>query len=473
MIRNLLLLIAFALPLGIFAQCVPTPPSNSPGFYPTPLPEACVNAPYSQVVDFVFPLDTTVTVPPFGTFVLNFDSFRVDAILNVPNGMGFNLNSSSTMYYPTSTTVPAYGCADLAGTPTVPNTYQDSIDFLITAWTTAPIVGVQSGQDTLRLNLKVNSSPAPAFTFLTNSLQADFTNTTAGSNTYMWDFGDGNTSTLQDPGHTFAAPGNYTVCLTADDGNCQGASCQTVTVGCAAPTPGFSASASGLMTTFNNTTVGTVTAQLWDFGDGNISTALSPTHTFAAPGTYTVCLTTTNICGTDSTCQTLTVCNPMTAAFSDSANLLLVDFTDMSTGDVSAWLWDFGDGNSSTQQNPTHTYAAAGTYQVCLITTDNCGTDSTCSSLTVIAVGMEAAQLAEMQAFPNPARDQLKVAVPVNAEGIELTLTDLAGKVVRKQSMSIGQETAVIDLKGLANGSYFLVAKTNSTQKTMRIQVLH
>lgn len=476
MIKNLqllLLLLAFALPIGLVAQCVPNPPSNVAGFYPNPVPEACVNLAYSQAVDFVFPLDTTVTQPPFGTFTIPFDSFRIDAISNIPAGMTFVINSPNNTYYPVSAVVPARGCADMLGTPTIANTYQDSIEIILTAWLTAPFVGVQSGQETLKVNLKVNPEPAAAFTFLTTALQADFTNTTAGMNTYSWDFGDGNTSTQASPSHVYATPGNYTVCLTADDGNCQGTSCQTVTVGCAAPTPSFTSSATGLMVGFSNTTVGTVTSQFWIFGDGNTDTTAQPMHTYASPGTYTVCLVSTNVCGSDSTCATITICNSMAASFTESANLLQVDFTDGSTGDVTAWAWDFGDGNTSTTQSPSHTYAAAGTYTVCLTTTDACGTDSSCSTITVIAVGMEAAQINALNAWPNPAMDVLKIAVPVNTEGIALQLTDLTGKVLLEQNMAIGQASATMDLKALAAGSYLLIAKTPSAQKALKIQVMH
>ena len=471
-LRLLLLLMTFVLPIGLNAQCVPNPPSTVPGFYPNPVPEACVNQSYTQAVDFVFPLDTTVTLPPFGTFTLPFDSFRIDNISNVPAGMTFNINSATNMYYPGGPGVAAMGCADLLGTPTTANTYQDSIVIVLTAWSTAPIVGVQSGQDTLRVNLKVNPEPVAAFTFLTTALQADFTNTTAGMNTYSWDFGDGNTSTTMSPSHTYSAPGNYNVCLTADDGNCQGTTCQTVTVGCAAPTSNFTSSPTNLMVGFNNTTVGTVTSQLWDFGDGNTDTGASPMHTYTTPGTYTVCLTSTNVCGSDSMCASVTVCSAMAASFSETANLLDVDFVDGSTGDITGWAWDFGDGNTSTLQNPMHTYAAAGTYNVCLTTTDACGTDSSCSSVTVIAVGMEAAQIEQLNAWPNPAMDVLRIAVPVNTEGISLELTDLTGKVLLNQEMAIGQATTSMDLKALAAGSYFLVAKTATSQKAVKVQVM-
>lgn len=80
---------------------------------------------------------------------------------------------------------------------------------------------------------------------------------------------------------------------------------------------------------------------------------------------------------------------PMTA-FSDSANELSVAFTDESTLAPTSWFWDFGDGNTSTLQNPVHAYSTDGTYTVCLTTTNGCGSDSSCASVSVAAC-MEAA----------------------------------------------------------------------------------
>ena len=82
------------------------------------------------------------------------------------------------------------------------------------------------------------------------------------------------------------------------------------------------------------------------------------------------------------------VCNTTEANFSDSISGSTVVFTDMSTLNPSSWLWDFGDGNTSTQQNPVHTYATGGTYTVCLTATNACGTDSSCASVSMC---MEAA----------------------------------------------------------------------------------
>jgi vibriolysin len=123
---------------------------------------------------------------------------------------------------------------------------------------------------------------------------------------------------------------------------------------------------------------GTIVGWDWDFGDGNTSTLQNPSHTYAAGGTYNVTLTVTdNDSGTDSVSKNVTVTAPNvppSADFTFATTCLTADFTDASSdsdGTIVGWDWDFGDGNTSTAQNPSNTYAADGTYTVTLTVTDD------------------------------------------------------------------------------------------------------
>jgi PKD repeat protein len=208
-----------------------------------------------------------------------------------------------------------------------------------------------------------------------------FTDETIGAPTaWQWDFGDGNTSTVQNPTHAYAAEGTYTVTLTASNSCAASApNSDTVSVVSSTPVSSFTAPASactGAAASFTDASTD-AGAWAWDFGDGNTSTLQNPTHTYAATGTYTVTLVASNGCGSGAPYdQTVTVDESPTAAFdapqTGCANVP-VSFTDTSTGSPTSWTWSFGDGNTSTLQNPTHAYAAAGTYPVGLTVTNACG----------------------------------------------------------------------------------------------------
>ncbi|MCB9232406.1 MAG: PKD domain-containing protein [Bacteroidia bacterium] len=253
------------------------------------------------------------------------------------------------------------------------------------SYTVCQIAFNACGSDTTCSTVTVCAPLTAQFTSGGSGLTASFTDqSTGGANTWLWNFGDGNSSTQQNPGHTYAAPGSYTVCLTITDACTTSTSCMTVTVSCAAPTAAFTSSANGLAASFTDQSTGGATTWSWNFGDGNSSALQNPSHTYALPGSYTVCLVSGSICGTNTVCQTVTVsCAAPSANFGSSGSGLSVSFTDQSTGGASTWSWDFGDGNTSTQQNPSHTYALPGNYTVCLVSGSICGNNTICQTITV------------------------------------------------------------------------------------------
>ncbi|MCB9235108.1 MAG: PKD domain-containing protein [Bacteroidia bacterium] len=231
------------------------------------------------------------------------------------------------------------------------------------------------------------------FASSSSQLTASFTNQTTGTTTgYFWDFGDGGNSTQTSPSHTYASPGTYTVCLTASNSCGSDSICHSVVVTCPLASAGFTSTSNQLTASFTNQTTGTTTGYFWDFGDGGNSTQTSPSHTYASPGTYTVCLTATNSCGTDSSCaQLVLTCAGPQAGFTAASSALVAQFVDQSTNSPTSWAWDFGDGATSNQQNPTHTYAQPGTYPVCLVASSQCGMDTTCMTISLGCSALNAA----------------------------------------------------------------------------------
>ena len=240
------------------------------------------------------------------------------------------------------------------------------------------------GIDSTCQNVTVSCPFSSTFSMSNTGLAVNFSYTGTPATTWAWDFGDGNTSTLQNPSHTYAANGNYNVCLLAGNGTCQDTICQVFSWPCAAPTAGFSSVANGLQVAFTDTSQGTATGWSWNFGGVGTSTQQHPTYSFASAGTYNVCLTTTSSCGSNTVCNNVTVvCAPPGTNFGHFSTGLDAWFADQTTGNVTSWAWTFGDGGMSSAQNPQHTYNSPGTYNVCLITTNSCGPDTLCKNVTI------------------------------------------------------------------------------------------
>lgn len=195
---------------------------------------------------------------------------------------------------------------------------------------------------------------------------------------WSWDMGDGSGPiTLVDPIFSYANTGTYTVELIVESAeNCSDTSEQVIEV-TPVPTAGFTVvnNCEGLATNFTNTSAisaGTLTYS-WDFGDSNGSTDTDPSHTYAVDGTYTVTLTATSDNGcVDEITQSVEVYDSPNALFTASTDCegAATTFTNLSSGNGTlTYAWNFGDGNSSSLENPVHTYALAGNYTATLTVT--------------------------------------------------------------------------------------------------------
>lgn len=238
-------------------------------------------------------------------------------------------------------------------------------------------------QDTSCKSIQVCQPLVADYSYDPSYLTVSFDDLTPNATGWVWYFGDAQTSFSQNPTHTYANPGTYQVCLVASDiCNNSNIICKTITV-CAPVIAAFNSSSFYLTTSFSDQT-GSAVGWHWDFGDGGTATSQNPIHNYVSNGTYSVCLIATDVCGySDTLCQSLTVCAPLNANFSSTSSFLSATFNDLSAT-ASQWHWDFGDGATSTSQNPSHTYGANGTFNVCLIATNLCGhADTLCQNITV------------------------------------------------------------------------------------------
>jgi hypothetical protein len=185
-----------------------------------------------------------------------------------------------------------------------------------------------------------------------------------------------------------------------------------------------------------------------------LSSASDPNPTATISGTQAYTLTVSDANG----CSSTIAASAVTAAFSFTANLLNVGFTNTSVGGTSNF-WDFGNGATSTFANPAHTYAAPGTYNVCLSifnSTTLCA-DTICTLVTVVAVGIDPQRQGQLIVYPNPSVDSdlnFSLRGISLVENVQINLYDAAGRLVRQYQGPATQEIHTIRRHGLASGNY-------------------
>ena len=134
---------------------------------------------------------------------------------------------------------------------------------------------------------------------------------------------------------------------------------------------------------FIDTSINSPTSWSWNFGDGGTSTSRNPVYIFRTAGTFTVTLTATNTAGSNTYQQTINTQSRVALRPVSLFNGLSVNFRDSSTNSPTSWIWNFGDGTSSTLQNPTHVFSRAGTYTIKLTVRNTAGTSVSQQNLTL------------------------------------------------------------------------------------------
>ena len=308
--------------------------------------------------------------------------------------------------------------------------YSLSTQFSIAAIGTYPIKVIAhnptpdgcGGVQEIDYDLQVFNPPTANFNFTTTGCVTSPVNFTDQSNTagraitqWNWNFGDAGTSSIQNPSHSYAAPGSYmaTLSVITDVGCISDIAAQNVVLS-QLPVANFGASTprcAGKVITFTDSSAvsggSTLAKWYWNFGDGSpavTATSNAPqTHVYSGPGTYNVTLKveTTSGCQSFVFTRTIMIYSDPTAAFNSGGGVCLpqgtANFTNSSTmpdgtGPLLTYLWNFGDGNTSTAVNPVHNYTSGGPFTVTLIATSNNGClDTVSQSLTNIYAQPDAA----------------------------------------------------------------------------------
>ena len=231
---------------------------------------------------------------------------------------------------------------------------------------------------------------------------------------WNWSFGDGNTSTSQNPSYYYQNVGNYTIQLIVSSEYCSDTITKEITLQYLSGDFTFIYDCQNFTTTFNNTSTYygiSPNEWYWSFGDGNISNLENPVHTYTDTGTYNIqfIINTPGVCS-DTVTKTISIFN-VKADFQAnnsciSDTIKFIDKTHYPYGNIISWLWNFGDESISNIQNPLHIYKLAKTYNVSLIIT----TEQGCIDTVIKQITIYPSPIAQFNIISN----EFKVNTPIN-----------------------------------------------------------
>ena len=232
--------------------------------------------------------------------------------------------------------------------------------------------------------------------------------------------------------------------------------------------------------TFTSTATGVVNTYNWNFG----ASAVPATANTAGPhivyytsgGPKTASLTVSNPGGANNSTNNIAVVSEPMSQFNAVNNATLaVSFTDLSTNNPTAWTWDFGDGNSSNLQNPTHTYASGGQYNVQLTAANDCGSTDSIIAVYVSGIGIDETNLANgILLLPNPASQWVSLRANFDSStDLKLEILDVTGKVLDRMNWNDARSgnDYRVDLTGMPEGVYLIKIQDGESSATKRLIV--
>ena len=242
-------------------------------------------------------------------------------------------------------------------------------------------------------------------------------------------------------------------------------------------TASFTTVVDSFKATFTNKSLNAYTFD-WSFGDNTAnSTDENPVHTYAAIGTYKVILTTSNGISTKKDSSLVTINVLPSAKFTSVTDSFKVTFANKSTF-ASSYSWNFGDNNTSTAENPVHTYAANGTYKVVLTASNGISSTKDSANIVISVVGVDNTKLMnQLVLYPNPVNNNATVAFNLmQSAKLSVKVLDINGRTIAtiadNTNFSAGVQNLSIDASAFEAGVYMVRLYNKETASTIRFVVV-
>jgi PKD repeat protein len=227
----------------------------------------------------------------------------------------------------------------------------------------------------------------------------------------------------------------------------------------------------GTAVVFSDQTSGNPSTWAWNFGDGGQSSLQNPSYNYNNGGIYDVRLISSNPAGSDTITQTALI-TVLEADFISNAgsSSLNVNFNDLSFG-ANSWAWNFGDGNSSNLQNPSHSYAATGTYTVVLTINGQCSKTMQITVGSVDVANMQPIGF-EVNLSPNPARDLFTIDFnnPLRS-AVDMEIVSIDGRVVYSAQVEAATQRFEVNCSKLSAAMYFVRFKSGAITLSKKLVI--
>ncbi len=367
---------------------------------------------------------------------------------------------------------------------TCPNSQDGSIDLMLSggsspftySWsngaTSQDLTGVGTGSYTVNVTdslgcqssqmftVNIGAGITAAFTHTDSTAicagqSIDFTNTSSSATSLTWTNNGQVFSNMGNPTQQFDSAGVFLIQLVIDDGVCSDSTDLSFTV-TAAPNVSDALSdpvCPGDMNGMIDLSLsGGVMPYTYAWSNGETTEDISGLDS----GQYSIQITDAVGCVVEDTFN-LDLLGGLTAAFNITTGGSYVQLDDLTDITAVSWAWDFGDGNTSNDQNPLHQYAFFGNYEVCLIATDGFGcSDTICQDVT-IATAIDKTNLFPLEIYPNPTTDKILLSLPASRNAqVDIRVYDAQGKLSLKTERS-AQPEIILDLQSLAAGLYTIL----------------